>query len=160
MRIIVTTLLLLGFSQELFALDYRGRLGLGFTNQLQNDIPALSFKLQTSRSFAWGGLIGLNTDKNSGGFGVGLKAYKLFFEEPQLNFYGGLLAAYINQKQGNGRSQSGLQTDLTLGTEFALPQLKSIGLSFEFGLSVTKLDEVVIQTVGQHFVSAAVHFYF
>lgn len=154
----VVLLSLLCFTQVSQAFDKMHRLGLGMSNQLKNDFPALSFKTQKNRSFAFGGLAGLSTDKNVGGYGVGLKVYRNIFDEPQLNFYfagmGALLSNKINQT-----SYSGFQFDLSLGSEFHFTGLNSIGFSFEFGVSASKTKEFVFQTLGNNFVVSAVHFY-
>jgi len=159
-KIIVRVILLslLCFTQVSQAFDKMHRLGLGMSNQLKNDFPALSFKTQKNRSFAFGGLAGLSTDKNNGGHGVGLKVYRNIFDEPQLNFYfagmGALLSNKINQT-----TYSGFQFDLSLGSEFHFTGLNSIGFSFEFGVSASKTKEFVFQTLGNNFVVSAVHFY-
>lgn len=140
------------------AVNRMGRLGVGVSNQLSNDLSSLSFKLQKSQSFAFGGVLGLSTDDNHGGHGFGVKAYKIFYDEPQLNFYGSVLGALISKKIG-GESDSGFQIDFTFGSEFHFTGLYSLGLSFEFGISLNKMDEFVIETVGDHFVSAGIHFY-
>ena len=80
------------------ATDRQGRLGLGFSSQLKNDIPSLSFKLQSSRSFSYGAMAGINSDDDNGGMGAGLKLYQNFFDEPHLTFYGSLLGAYLKKK--------------------------------------------------------------
>lgn len=154
-------LLLIAFfsiSPEIHAFDKMNRLGLGMTNQLKNDFPALSFKMQKNRSFAFGGVLGLSTDKDSGGHGVGLKVYRNIFDEPQLNFYIAGLGAILNKKI-NQTSYSGFQFDLSLGSEFHFSGLNSIGFSFEFGVSASKTKEFVFQTLGNHFIVSAVHFY-
>lgn len=159
-KIIVRVILLslLCFTQVSHAFDKMHRLGLGMSNQLKNDFPALSFKTQKNRSFAFGGLAGISTDKNDGGYGVGLKVYRNIFDEPQLNFYfagmGALLSNKINQT-----SYSGFQFDLSMGSEFHFTGLNSIGFSFEFGVSASKTKEFVFQTLGNNFVVSAVHFY-
>lgn len=141
------------------AVDRRGRLGVGLSNQLQlEDLPAISFRLQTANSTSIGALFGANTDDN-GGLGAGFKIQKHFFEEPQLNFYGSFLGAYLSQKNQNSSDDSGFQFDFTLGSEFHFQGLESLGLHFEFGLSLTKLDDFVIQTVGQQFIVMGIHFY-
>jgi hypothetical protein len=140
------------------AMDRRGRLGAGFTNQLQNDIPAISFKLQKSRSFSFGGVFAINTDATNGGTGGGLKLYRNIFEEPQLNFYASSLIGFISQKSASG-DQSGFQVDLTMGSEFSFAGLSSLGFSVEFGLSLNKVDEFVVETVGDNFIIAGAHFY-
>ncbi len=141
-----------------FSVNHRGRLGVGMSNQLNNNFSALSFKLQKGPSFAMGGLLAFNTDSNSGGYGAGIKAYKILFDEPQLNFYASALVALLNQKTAS-TSNSGFQLDLTLGSEFFFAGLNSLGFSFEFGVSMSKLDEFTIQTAGYHFITAGIHFY-
>ena len=141
------------------AADRRGRLGVGLSNQLQlEDLPAISFRLQTANSTSIGALFGANTDDN-GGLGAGFKIQKHFFEEPQLNFYGSFLGAYLSQKNLNDTDDTGFQFDFTLGSEFHFQGLESLGLHFEFGLSLTKLDDFVVQTVGQQFIVMGIHFY-
>ena len=141
-----------------FSLDKINRLGLGISNQLQNNFPALSMKIQKSRSTAFGALAGLSTDKDNGGFGLGMKVYRNIFDEPQLNFYFAGMGGILNNKVGSS-SYSGFQFDLSLGSEFHFQGLNSIGFSFEFGATAVKKKEFVFQTLGNNFLVAAVHFY-
>lgn len=142
------------------AIDRRGRLGIGASNQLKTDRPSVSFKLQQSRSTSLAGLVSVNTD-DQGGFGAGLKIHRHFFEEPHLNFYGALLGAYLSDKRGSSlESVTGFQVDLTLGSEFHFQGLKSLGFHVDFGVSMSKLDDFVIQTTGENqFFVMGVHFY-
>ncbi len=142
------------------AVDRRGRLGVGVSNQLKTDAPALSFKLQQSRSSSIAGLASVDTGKD-GGFGAGLKIHRHFFEEPHLIFYGAILGAYLSDKRGQSALDvSGFQFDFTVGAEFHFAGLKSLGFHFETGISLNKLDEFVVQTVGSEFLVMGVHFYF
>jgi hypothetical protein len=143
------------------ASDLRGRLGMGFTNQLANDIPAISLKVQQSKTFALGGLLGFKSDQDNTLYGAGIKLYRIIFDEPQLNFYlAGLLAAenFINDKN---EVASGYQMDGTLGSEFHFQGLESLGFSLEFGVSVRNADDsgTSFQTLGDSMIKAAVHFY-
>ncbi|OUR97861.1 hypothetical protein A9Q84_06595 [Halobacteriovorax marinus] len=148
------------FATSSFANERIGRLGLGFSNQFKSGIPALSFKIQKSKSTALGALIGFDTDTSSGGWGAGVKIFRNIFDEPQLNFYAAMLGGLINKKQGAGNAaKTGFQLDLTLGSEFSFSGLASIGFSFEFGVSFNKVDDFRIQTVGDSFIVAAAHFY-
>jgi hypothetical protein len=158
-RILCLFLLVVIFSPSVQALERRGRLGLGFNNQLATDLPALSFKLQRSRSFAFGGMVGLSTDDHNGGMGAGLKIYRILFDEPQLNFYTSLMGGYLKDKNGPGSSRTGFQFDLTLGSEFSFAGLQSLGFSLEFGVSMNKLDDFVVETTAGGMIIAAVHFY-
>ncbi|MFA6235762.1 MAG: hypothetical protein WC635_00435 [Bacteriovorax sp.] len=161
MKTFLTTIALLTcicLVPETQAYDKMNRLGIGMSNQLKNDFPALSFKLQKNRSFAFGGLMGLSTDKNDGGYGVGMKVYRNIFDEPQLNFYLAGMGALLNNKIAQS-SYSGFQFDLSLGSEFHFSGLNSIGFSFEFGVSAHKTKDFVLQTLGNNFIVSAVHFY-
>lgn len=143
---------------QVFATDRIGRLGLGFTNQLQNNTPSISFKLQRSKSFAFGGFFGLDTG-DDGGWDAGIKLYRVIFDEPQLTFYSHFLGALINEKSDGIKDESGFQFDVGMGSEFSFRGLESLGFSVEFGFSLYKVDEFVIQTVGSNFVIGSVHFY-
>ncbi len=144
--------------QSSFAFDRSNRLGLGMTNQLKNDFPALSFKIQKNRSFAFGGMAGLSTNESNGGYGVGLKVYRNIFDEPQLNFYLAGTGAILSNKI-NSTSYSGFQFDLSFGSEFHFTGLNSLGFSFEFGVSASKTKDFVFQTLGNNFIVSAIHFY-
>tara|TARA_Y100000590_G_scaffold470775_1_gene670353 strand:- start:166584 stop:167081 length:498 start_codon:yes stop_codon:yes gene_type:complete len=147
------------FAQSANSMDRRGRLGIGMSNQLKNDLPAISFKLQKSNAFAFGGLVGVSTRDPGGGHGFGLKVYRNLFDEPQLTFYTSLLAAIIKERQVSGDDE-GFQFDLTVGSEFSFAGLQSLGFSFETGISLNKINgEFGIETVGYHFVTAGILFY-
>lgn len=150
------TLLVLGVNAH--AMDRTGRLGAGLSNQLMGDLPAVSFKLQKSRAFGFGGLFGIDSS-DDGGMGAGLKIYRNFFDEPQMNFYGSLMGAYISDKRVVGEDENGFQIDLTLGSEFSFTGLQSLGLSFEFGVSFEKVEEFAVKTVGDGFLVMMAHFY-
>ncbi|MFL5783296.1 MAG: hypothetical protein ACJ76H_01720 [Bacteriovoracaceae bacterium] len=156
-------ILLLAFSPTLLmAADLRGRLGLGFSNQLANDVPAISLKIQQSKTFAMGGVVGFKSNQDNTLYGAGLKFYRIIFDEPQLNFYlAGLLATENYSDPKTDKTKSGYQVDGTLGTEFHFSGLESIGFSFEFGVSArnTAQGGSGFQTLGDNFLKAAVHFY-
>jgi hypothetical protein len=150
------------FSQQTFSADLRGRMGIGATNQLANEIPAISLKIQQSKTFALGALLGFKSDQNNSLYGAGVKFYRIIFDEPQLNFYmAGLLATQTYLDGEVDKVKSGYQVDGTLGTEFHFQGLESLGFSFEFGLSARNADSAgsTFQTLGDQFLKAAVHFY-
>ncbi|MBF0298499.1 MAG: hypothetical protein HQK51_07245 [Oligoflexia bacterium] len=141
------------------AVVLKNRWGVGMSNQLKSDIPSISLKFRKTEQFAWSMMFGVSTKDSQGGYGAGLKVYRMLFLEPYLNFYSSLMGALINKKTTT-RSERGFQFDGTLGSEFHFQGLHSIGFSFEFGVSVNKIgDEFSIETVGYHFIQAAVHFY-
>ena len=150
------------FASHVCAADLRGRMGIGASNQLANNVPALSLKIQQSKTFALGGILGFKSDQDNTLYGAGVKFYRIIFDEPQLNFYmAGLFATENDLDTEKDKVKSGYQIDGTLGTEFHLSGLESIGFSFEFGLSARNADKggTTLQTLGDQFVKAAVHFY-
>ena len=156
---IILCLSILFVSFSTYSIERTGRLGIGMSNQLKNGIPGLSVKVQKSKSTAFGALLSFDSDTKEGGWGTGIKLYRNIFDEPQLNFYGALMAGIMSQKQGVAEAKTGFQIDATLGSEFSFSGLSSIGLSFEFGFSFNKIDDFRIQTVGDSFIVAAAHFY-
>ena len=154
--VLLTILLLFSFST--YAADHINRLGIGMSSELQNNFPALSFKIQKNRSFALGGLVGFSSDKTNGGYGAGLKFYRNIFDEPQLNFYFTGMGALLSNKISE-TTYSGFQFDLGFGSEFQFTGLSSLGFSIEFGATAVKKKEFVFQTMGNNFLVAAVHFY-
>jgi len=155
-------LLLLSLPSLSWAADLRGRLGVGASNQLANSIPAISFKVQQSKTFALGGLLGFKSDQDNTLYGGGVKLYRIIFDEPQLNFYLAGLFAAQNYLDEDNKTKSGYQIDGTLGSEFHFSGLESIGFSFEFGVSARNVNpsgSLSLQTLADQFVKAAVHFY-
>lgn len=155
--IIFCVMTILFFSNDSYAMNRMSRLGLGYTGQLATNMDALSFKIQKGRGMAFGGLLGYNSG-DSGGFGAGVKIYKILFDEPKLDFYGAAMAAMLSQKTA-GVAESGFQVDLTLGSEFSFEGIESLGFSVEFGLSINKIKEFEFGTTGFSFLVGAVHFY-
>ena len=153
--------LFLLLATEALAVDRRGRLGLGLSNELKMEPSALSFKLQQSRALALGALVGFSSAEDQATLGLGLKLYRNIFQEPLLHFYSSLLVAGVRKKTHRDVStKTGFQCDLTLGSEFSFAGLQALGISMEAGLSFHKFDEFIIETVGKSaFMVAAMHFY-
>jgi len=141
------------------AANLQGRLGLGATQQLKNGLPAISLKIQRSPVYALGALLAVKFSDQENGYGAGLKIYRIIFDEPQLNFYLAGTAAILNQEIG-GVASNGFQFDGAFGSEFHFTGIESLGFSFEFGLSANNINEnFSIEIFGDHFITAAIHFY-
>lgn len=154
--ILVVSLSLLSFNA--FSFDKIGRLGVGITNELANNTPAISFKIQKNRAMALGGIVNFNSNSTDGGYGAGLKFYKNIFDEPQLNFYFLGMAALLNKKE-NSVSYSGFQFNLGFGSEFHFTGLNSVGFSFEMGVTASKVNNFSFKTMGNNFIVSGIHFY-
>ncbi len=138
--------------------NLRGRLGLGFTNQIavasDRTLPALSTKYYPNRSTAVGLGLGFDTRSNDSTLALGLKGYKNVFFESNLIFYIGLGLAYVNHVG------SKLQGSAFIGSEFFFEHIPSLGLSFEVGIrGDNTTGTFALRTIGDSFLSAGMHFY-
>jgi hypothetical protein len=137
----------------------KGRLGLGFTNQVataaDGTIPALSAKYYMSHAYAVALATGFDTRSGASTLALGLKLFRNVFYESNLIFYFGGGLAYVNR---NGNKMQG---SLFLGSEFFFAQLPSLGFSFEAGLrGDSTTGSFAIRTTGDSFLTAGMHFYF
>lgn len=138
--------------------NLRGRLGLGFTNQIavaaDRTVPALSTKYYMDRSTAVGLGVGFDTRSSDSQMAIGLKGYKNIFNESNLIFYTGLGFAYVNYR-GNK-----IQGSLFIGSEFFFDKIPSLGLSFEAGVrGDSTTGSFSLRTTGDSFLTAGMHFY-
>jgi hypothetical protein len=132
----------------------------GLTNQPINELPSLSLKLQQTRYFAVGGILGFRNTEDGTAHAAGIKIYRVIFEEQLLNFFMSGTALSLGYIDDEKKSRSGHQFDGTFGTEFHLEGIESIGFSFEFGLSVNRGPKGRrIETLGNHLLIAGIHFY-
>ncbi len=138
--------------------NLRGRLGLGFTNQIatigDRTLPALSTKYYLDKGTAVGLGVGFDTRSGDSRTGVGLKMFKNIFTESNLIFFMGLGVAYVNH-QG-----SKFQGSAFLGGEFFFDKIPSLGLSFEAGVrGDSTTGSFAVRTIGDSFLAAGMHFY-
>jgi hypothetical protein len=161
MRKIFISLFLLVSLNNSYAASLVGRLGVGMSDQLVTNMKTISLKLQQNRSTAVGGIFGIDNSEDGSHYAIGLKYYKLIYEEPQLNFYSAIAAAMFTYKNvADDKTESGYQVDALFGAEFNLQGLESVGFSFEFGGSLYNYESKThIATTGYHFIKSAVHFY-
>lgn len=139
--------------------NLRGRLGVGFTNQIattaDGTIPAMSAKYYFSKQFAASLGLGFDTRSTNSTVGAGLKLYKNLFLEPQLVFYTGGGFAFVS------RDGSKTQLSLFIGSEFFLDSLPSLGLTFEAGVrGDSTTGSFALRTTGDSFLTGGMHFYF
>ena len=141
-----------------YAIERVGRLGVGFSNTVDESATSLSIKVQRSTSFAYGVIFGIDT-ADDGGWHGGIRLYRNIFDEPFLTFYTVGSFLLLNQKNPGSDSDSGFQADLGFGTEFSFQGIDSLGLSAEFGVRFKKVDDLEVSTMGEHILSAGLHFY-
>ncbi|MBU6153565.1 MAG: hypothetical protein KGP28_04615 [Bdellovibrionales bacterium] len=145
-------------AKELF-----GKVGLGYNAQfantnLTNGTPGISLKYGIAPRAMVEVIAGFYS--GSGGSGVfGAKYMQTVHAESYANFYflGGAGYVYANQ-------QNGVEFLGGLGTEFFIPGVDHVGISFEAGMSAENLTSssgsFVLKTFGVSFLNAGMHFYF
>lgn len=143
------------------ARDLQGRLGLGYNAQFANyresggTVPAIAAKYAFTKDIAIEGVVGFATTKPSNSV-IGVKLFKNLFFENNLNFYGMLAGGLVSANNNSGMDFQG-----GFGTEFFIPGLESVGMSFEVGGELTNITgSMVFRTVGASFLHAGMRFYF
>lgn len=160
MRKITLIILMLVTSQFSYGASNMGRLGVGMTNELANGVPAISIKVRKNKDFALGALAGYRSNPDNRDYGFGGKIFSTIYDEPNLNFYSALMLAMTTYRDENDDSESSIQFNGVLGSEFFFTGLESLGFSFEFGLSLYKDESGSnVSTLGNSFLNAAIHFY-
>lgn len=157
-KILILVIGLLSF--QTYADGNMGRLGVGMTNELANGVPAISFKVRKNKDFALGAIAGYRSNPDNRDYGFGGKVFSTIYDEANLNFYSALMLAFSTYRDENDDSESAIQFNGVLGSEFHFTGLESLGFSFEFGLSLYKdASGSNISTLGNSFLNAAIHFY-
>lgn len=142
------------------AKDLTNRLGVGFKNQFNDDLPGLALQYYPSSELGLSASLGIDTKKENSSFGALAKVYRVVFQEDNLNFYMGAGAGLISQET-SGRNESGFLMMAYTGCEFFLPGLENLGLSFEAGTAITSLSSSVrFRTYGDSPLRAGIIFYF
>ncbi|RYZ61012.1 MAG: hypothetical protein EOP09_20450 [Proteobacteria bacterium] len=156
----ITLGVLLLWAQSASARDLHGRIGLGYNAQFANQrtgsgVPGLGIKYAMTRDLALEGIIGAETGSGSQST-FGAKLFKNVFFENNLNFYAFFAGAAL--KSGN---RSGYDIQAGFGSEFFIPGIDSIGMSFEVGGEATNISgSTVVRTLGLSFLHAGMRFYF
>jgi len=154
----LSSLLLGGLDAE--AKDLTHRLGVGYANNFNIDLPSVSARYYSSEDLGFSTSLGVNTEDNDNKFGFGLKMYKVIFPEEHMNFYMGAGTALLSTKI-SGVSSSGFELNAYCGGEFFIPGLDSLGISFEAGVGIVSMSSgVSFRTIADTPLSAGMIFYF
>ena len=140
-----------------------GRIGLGYNAQFANTelthgVPGISVKYGISPRSQLEIVGGVYSGSEGSGVAA-LKYMQTIHPESYANFYFLLGAGLISANHKSGTEFLG-----GLGTEFFIPGVDNVGISFETGVSVENLTSVtgsfVLKTFGVSFINAGMHFYF
>lgn len=149
-------------SSPVEAKELHGRMGLGYNAQFAQSVnssagvPGLSLKYGLARRLALQIVGGYYSGSN--GYGVATAVLEnTIFSEPNLNFYWLVGGGWVESGPRSGTEWIG-----GLGTEFFIPGVESIGISFEAGVSLENVSSssFVLKTFGVSFLHAGMHFYF
>lgn len=159
-NLIIITLVLLSTSFTANATSLVGRLGIGMSNSLPSEMNTFSLKLQRNSSTSLGGIFGIDSSPDGSLYALGIKGYRVIYDEPQLNFYSALGANMFTYFDDSKDVAQGSTVDATFGAEFMFQGIESLGFSFEFGIGIHNYqDESHIKTIGYNVLQSAIHFY-
>lgn len=161
MKQLLTLLLIFTFSAPVMAKDLKNRLGVGYDNQLDINTPSITARYYPYHNLGFSASLGIDTGTANSSFGLLLKAYKTIFPEEHMNFFVGGGAGLISKKENSVDRGSGFEILATVGGEFFIPGLESLGFTFEAGVGVVSLDsDVDFRTIGHSPLHAGMIFYF
>ena len=145
------------------ARDLLGRMGLGYNSQFGHTSsvdgsPGISLKYGLAPKAAIELVAGFYSGANGSGVAAA-KYLKTVHSDNYANFYFLLGAGYVYTRSKNGAEFLG-----GLGSEFFIPGVDNLGISFEAGMSAesysSSLGSFVLKTFGVSFLNAGMHYYF
>lgn len=157
-------LFIIGTSQA-HAKDLASRLGLGFSNQLAEDMPSFTARFYPNSLLGFSLALGVDTQKDNSRFGALLKIYRIVFTEDNLNFYLGAGAALSSYEESTGvgtvANRSGFELLGIIGVEFFFTGLENLGFTFETGVAVNSNSSGTrFRTIADHPFRGGIIFYF
>jgi len=168
MRFITTSLLISLLSVSVFGKDLTHRLGVGFKNNMSQNLPSMAAIYYPSTDVALTGGFGVDTQKDHSAFQVNAGGRYIIYPEKNMNFYIGTQIGVISYDQtevdSSGSSslkkQNGLEAAAIFGTEFFLSGLENLGFTFEAGVALSTANSSRFRTVGDDPFKAGLIFYF
>ncbi len=160
LHLIFLTATILGFAATASAKDLSNRLGIGYSDQFSEPLPSVAMKYWPDAKLGFGVALGIDTQKDNSRFGFMARLYRVIFTEENMNFYMGTGAGILSVET-LGKTDSGFELTGFFGSEFFLPGLENLGITFEAGVGVTSVSsEVRFRTFGDSPIRAGMTFYF
>lgn len=158
--LVITAATVLGFATASSAKDLSSRLGIGYSDQFSESLPSVGIKYWPDAKLGFGAALGIDTEKDNSRFGFMARLYRVIFTEENLNFYMGTGGGVLSIEEA-GDTDSGFEITGFFGSEFFLPGLENLGITFEAGVGVTSVSsEVRFRTFGDSPIRAGMTFYF
>ncbi|MEZ0393277.1 MAG: organic solvent tolerance protein [Pseudobdellovibrionaceae bacterium] len=149
--------LTLSFAQ---ARDLTSRLGVGYRNSLVTmSLPSVAAFYYPSPDVGVLGSLGVDTEDNNSKFAFAGGVRRIIFKEDNMNFFAAGQVAMVNQEVASAKD-SGFEIAATVGGEFFLQGLESLGFNFETGMGITTVKKTRFRTLGDSFINAGMVFYF
>jgi hypothetical protein len=146
------------------ARDLFGRMGLGYNAQFAQTSasspgsPGISLKYGFNPRTMIEIIGGYQSGSANSGVGA-LKLMQTMHSESYINFYFMIGAGTVTYA-----ARKGTEIITGFGSEFFIPGLESLGISFEAGLNYENLSSsnktFTLRTFGASFINAGMHFYF
>ncbi len=151
---------MISFASVVEAKDLTSRLGVGYRNLLVTmSLPSVAAFYYPSSDIGVVGSLGVDTEDNNSKFAFAGAVRRIIFKEDHMNFFGGGQVAMVNQEINNTKD-SGFELAATVGGEFFLQGLDSLGFNFESGMGITTVKKTRFRTLGESFLNAGIAFYF
>jgi hypothetical protein len=164
MRRLLLLVCVFSFSVTTEARELFGRMGLGYNAQFAQTsttnpgVPGISLKYGFNPRTMIEIIGGYRSGSTNSGVGA-LKLLQTMHSENYINFYFMIGAGLVSFA-----SRSGTELITGFGSEFFIPGLESLGISFEAGLDYENLSSstksFILRTFGASFINAGMHFYF
>lgn len=143
-------------STPALAKDLSGRLGVGLSNIGSRSTEAFSIDWQSTRATSFEINLGLDTQKNEGGWELGFRASRNLFIEDNLLFSIFVGASLLQQKTTTGTANTGYMVETGLGSKFFLQGLPNLGLGFRGAFQLSDITSMRLAVVPVF----SVHYYF
>lgn len=148
------------FGSEAQAKDLTQRLGVGYRDSYVSfDLPSIAVFYYPSPDLGVVGSLGVDTQENNSKFALAAGLRRIIFKEDNMNFFMGGQVAMINNEVASTKD-NGFEIAATVGGEFFLAGLDSLGFNFETGVGITNVKKTRFRTVGSSFVGGGIVFYF
>lgn len=157
---LILPILLLFFTTAVQAKDLTNRLGVGYRDSYVSfDLPSIAAFYYPSPDLGVLGSLGVDTQENNSKFALAVGVRRIIFKEDNMNFFMGGQVAMINNEVASTKD-NGFEISATVGGEFFLAGLDSLGFNFETGVGITNVKKTRFRTMGSSFVGGGIVFYF
>jgi len=155
----VLIVMIFGTLEKVEAKDLSHRLGIGYRDSYSFPLPSMAIQYYPNTDYGIISALGIDTEDKNSRFAFSFGMRKIIFKEENLNFFFGGILTLANTDNGIDK-RSGFEMAATVGSEFFLQGLDSLGFNVETGVAVSNLNKVRFRTLGDSFIKSGIIFYF